>query len=143
MSKVVRRHQDLDVWKRAFELAMAIFEISKNFPKEERYALTDQIRRSSRSIAANIAEAWQRRTYEASFRLRLNDSMAEAAESQDWVLFAYRCGYITEQQCDDLIASLAGILSTLQAMTLYSARWCRNPSKAPNNPQLTTDNPHS
>ena len=78
----ILRHQELEVYKKAFDLAMQIFEITKNFPKEEQYSLTDQIRRSSRSICANLAEAWSKRRYQAAFVSKLNDAEAESAETQ-------------------------------------------------------------
>lgn len=77
-----RRHQDLEVYQAAFEEAMRIFEVSKKFPIEERYSLTDQIRRSSRSVCANLAEAWRKRRYEAAFIAKLTDCAAEATETQ-------------------------------------------------------------
>src|SRR4051812_29161513 len=95
MSGMVVKHQDLDVYKKAFEAAMQVFELSKKFPKEEVYSLTDQIRRSSRSVCANLAEAWRKRRYEAAFVSKLNDSEAEAAETQTWLEFAVRCEYLT------------------------------------------------
>ena len=87
---------DLDVYKLAFETAMEIFEISKSFPKEERYSLTDQIRRSSRSVCANLAEGWRKRKYIAVFINKLTDAAQEAAETQVWLEFALRCKYITQ-----------------------------------------------
>ena len=80
--KFISNHEDLEVYIIAFDAAMKIFELSKNFPKEEKYSLIDQIRRSSRSVCANLAEAWRRRRYKGSFLLRLNDAEAEAAETQ-------------------------------------------------------------
>ena len=77
----ITRHQELDVYKKAFEAAMTIFEISKAFPREETYSLTGQIRRSSRSVNANLAEAWRKRRYKAAFISKLNDSEGEAAEN--------------------------------------------------------------
>ena len=91
MSKMIAKHQDLDVYKKAFEAAMQVFEFGKKFPKEEVYSLTDQIRRSSRSVCANLAEAWRKRRYEAAFVSKLNDAEAEAAETQTWLEFAVRC----------------------------------------------------
>jgi four helix bundle protein len=85
--KPIKTHRDLDVYKLAFEAAMMIFRASKKFPAEERYSLTDQIRRSSRSVAANLAEAWRKRRYEGSFIHKLNDCEAEAAETQTWLEF--------------------------------------------------------
>lgn len=79
--KPIQSHRELEVYQLAFEAAMRIFEVTKSFPPEERYSLTDQIRRSSRSVCANLAEAWRRRRYVGSFVNRLNDSEAEAAET--------------------------------------------------------------
>jgi four helix bundle protein len=84
-------HRDLEVYKRAFDVAMQVFELSKRFPKEEVYSLTDPIRGSSRSVCANLAEAWRKRRYEAAFVSKLCDSEAEAAETQVWLEFAVRC----------------------------------------------------
>src|SRR6188474_2732528 len=90
----IRRHTDLDVYKRGFAAAMSFFKESKRFPKEERYSLTDQGRRSSRSVCSNIAEAWRKRRYPASFISKLSDSEGEAAESQTWIEFAAACEYM-------------------------------------------------
>jgi four helix bundle protein len=79
---VIQSRQELDVYQLAFDAAMKIFEMSKRFPKEETYSLTDQIRRSSRSVCGNIAEAWRKRRYEAAFVSKLNDAESEAAETQ-------------------------------------------------------------
>jgi four helix bundle protein len=81
MGTLVTRHQDLDVYRKALDAAMRIFEVSKSFPREETYSLTDQVRRASRSVCANLAEAWRRRRYQASFVSKLNDSEGEAAET--------------------------------------------------------------
>jgi four helix bundle protein len=85
MSQKIRNHRDLEVYQMGFDAAMRIFGATKDFPSEERYSLVDQIRRSSRAVCANIAEAWRRRRYEGSFVYRLNDSEAEAAETQVWL----------------------------------------------------------
>ncbi len=87
-------HRELNVYQKSFDAAMEIFRLSKDFPKEERYSLTDQIRRSSRSVCANLAEAWRKRRYEAAFVAKLNDCEAEAAETQNWLEFAVKCEYI-------------------------------------------------
>jgi four helix bundle protein len=92
--KLIRTHHDLEMYQTAFESAMKIFQNSKSFPKEERYSLTDQVRRSSRSVCANLAEAWRKRRYEASFLSKLNDTEAEGAETQVWLEFAVQCGYL-------------------------------------------------
>ncbi len=89
----IQRHTELDVYRKAFDAAMRIFDLSKQFPKEETYSLTDQVRRSSRSVCANIAEAWRKRRYEAAFVARLSDSETEAAETQVWLEFAVKCSY--------------------------------------------------
>src|SRR5438105_14677511 len=89
----VRSYKELRVWKNAMDLAMIVFQQSKGFPPEEKYSLTDQIRRSSRSVATNIAEGWKKRRYVAAFVSKLNDSEGEAAETQNWVEFARRCTY--------------------------------------------------
>jgi four helix bundle protein len=93
VNKTAKRVQDLEVYRLAFDTAMEIYEISKSFPPEERYSLTDQIRRSSRSICANLAEGWRKRKYKAVFVNKLLDAAQEAAETQTWLEFAERCGY--------------------------------------------------
>jgi four helix bundle protein len=102
---MLRGHKDLKVYQLAYQTAMKIFEESKGFPKEERYSLTDQIRRSSRSVAANIAESYRRRRYPAMFISRFVDADAEATETQVWLDFAYDCGYITEKSHDVLLST--------------------------------------
>ena len=101
--KLVRTHQDLKVYQMAFKVAMQIFDESKSFPIEERYSLTDQVRRSSRSVCANLAEGWRKRRYEASFLSKLSDAEAEAAESQVWLEFASQCGYLKEETVRELL----------------------------------------
>src|SRR5437870_5485969 len=98
MKRLIVRHQDIEVYKKAFEAAMQVFHLSKSFPKEETYSLTDQIRRSSRSVCANLAEAWRKRRYEAAFVSKLNDGEAEAAETQTWIEFAVRCKYLSREK---------------------------------------------
>jgi four helix bundle protein len=119
----VRRHSDLDVYKQAFEAAMSIFRTTKSFPKEERYSLTDQIRRSSRSVCANIAEAWRKRRYEASFVSKLSDSEAEAAETQTWIQFAVECEYIDRDQAKGLYQQYDAVLGMLVQMIANSKSW--------------------
>ncbi|WP_353938908.1 four helix bundle protein [uncultured Chryseobacterium sp.] len=92
----IKFHQDLKVYQKSFEAAMKIYGISKTFPKEEIYSLTDQIRRSSCSVAANISEAWGKRKYEKSFIAKLTDSEGQARETQTWLQFALACQYINE-----------------------------------------------
>ncbi len=97
------KFQDLLAYKKSIDLAMNIFEISKKFPKEEVYSLTDQVRRSSRSVTANLAEAYRKRTYPKHFRSKLTDCDAENAETQVWIEFAYRCNYINENLYQELL----------------------------------------
>jgi len=96
------RFQDLLAYKKSFALAMKIFEVSKSFPKEEKYSLTDQIRRSSRSVSANISEAYRKRRYPKHFISKLTDSDAENSETQTWLEFALACKYINQDIFDDL-----------------------------------------
>jgi four helix bundle protein len=110
---VVRSYKELDVYKGAIGAAMEIFQVTQNFPPDERYSMTDQIRRSSRSVCANIAEAWRKRRYKAAFINKLSDSEAEAAETQVWIELSFRCGYIDEKvygRLDDLYDHIIGQL---------------------------------
>jgi len=93
--------KDLIVYKKAFKLAMDIFEISKKFPKEETYSLTDQIRRSSRSVCANLGESYRKRRYPKHFVSKISDSDGENAETQVWLHFALECKYISKSEFDD------------------------------------------
>ncbi|CUS05187.2 S23 ribosomal protein [Candidatus Promineifilum breve] len=107
----------------AFDAAMRIFEMSKAFPPEERYSLTDQIRRSSRSVAANVAEAWRKRRYDAAFVQRLSHSEAEAAETQVWLEFAVKCGYLDRDQARELYTTYDHILGKLVHMINNPEPW--------------------
>lgn len=120
---MIVRHQDLEVYKKAFDAAMQIFEISKSFPKEETYSLTDQIRRASRSVCANVAEAWRKRRYEAAFTAKLSDSEGEAAETQTWIEFAVRCGYLDRDRAKTLFMEYDQVLSMLVAMIIKPKVW--------------------
>ena len=123
MGQRIRSHHDLEVYQMGFEAAMRIFEMTKTFPKEERYSLTDQIRKSSRSVCANIAEAWRRRRYKGSFVYRLNDSEAEAAETQVWLEFAVKCDYLDPTVARDLYATYDNILGKLVTMIRHPEQW--------------------
>lgn len=122
MGKIVR-HQDLEVYKKAFTAAMQIFELSKSFPKEENYSLTDQIRRSSRSVCSNIAEAWRKRRSEAAFIAKLNDAEGEAAETQTWLEFAVRCDYMEKETGRELFKEYDEIISILISMVTNLQKW--------------------
>ncbi len=119
----IQSHEELDVYRMAFDAAMRIFNTTKAFPPEERYALTDQIRRSSRSVCANIAEAWRKRRYEASFVHKLNDSEAEAAETQTWLAFALKSGYLTDEQSRELRKTYDHIIGKLVKMIVNPKPW--------------------
>src|SRR3954463_9021643 len=119
----ITSHRELDVYKKAFETAMIIYELTKKFPKEERYSLTDQIRRSSRSVCANLAEAWRKRRYEAAFINKLNDCEAEAAETQTWTEFTVKCAYITREQGLPLFKLYDEILAMLVSMIDCPEKW--------------------
>lgn len=98
----MKGHLDLKVFQLSYSLAMEIFQLSKSFPKEEIYSLTDQIRRSSRSVPVNIAEAFRKRQYPKVFVNKLSDSDGEATETQVWLCFARDCGYLTLTECNRL-----------------------------------------
>ena len=119
----IRSYRDLKVWQEAMDAAAEIFEISKCFPQEEKYSLTDQMRRSSRSVAANIAEAWRKRRYEAAFRSKLNDSEAEACETQTWIEIALRCGYLNAKTAARLDQHYEQIIGKLVVMIRDSKNW--------------------
>ena len=120
----IKFHQDLKVFQKSVEFAMIIFELTKSFPKEELYSLTDQIRRSSRSVSANISEAWGKRKYEKSFVAKLTDSEGEARETQTWLLYAWKCKYINEEQFISLNKQYNQIIGMLVSMMSQSGKWC-------------------
>ena len=94
MAERINSYKDLRVYQKSMDLAMEIFQLTKSFPIEEKYSLVDQIRRSSRSVCTNIAEAWRKRRYKAAFIAKLSDSETEACETQVWIEFSLRCEYI-------------------------------------------------
>lgn len=96
-------HKGLKVFQMGYQLAMEIFELTKNFPPEEKYSLTDQIRRSSRSVAANIAEGYRKRQYPKSFVSKMSDADGEATETQVWLAFSRDCKYLTAERCENLL----------------------------------------
>ncbi len=102
---------------------MAILELSKRFPKEETYSLTDQIRRSSRSVCANLAEAWRKRRYEAHFISKLSDSETEAAETQVWLEFAVKCDYVDREKAAELYKTYDEVIGTIVGMINHSESW--------------------
>ncbi len=123
MTKSISNHRELDVYQRAFGAAMDLFALSKSFPVEERFSLTDQIRRSSRSVCANMAEAWRKRRYEAAFISKLSDAEAEAAETQVWIEFAVECGYLSAARARSLYAVYNRIIGTIVGMITHTDSW--------------------
>ena len=121
--KKIRSHRDLEVYQLAFEAAMQIFEISRRFPSEERYSLTGQIRRCSRSVCTNTSEGWRKRKYPAAFVSKLCDAEGEAAETQVWLDFAFACGYITKQTSQELSLVYDRIIGKLVKMALHPDQW--------------------
>lgn len=120
----IRDFEDLRVYRVGYEMAMDIFEYSKSWPKEERYALTDQIRRSSRAVCSNIAEAWSKRRYERHFISKLSDAEGEAAETMTWLRFARDCGYLSDEAHDILRARCRRVRGGLVKMMAAPAKWC-------------------
>ena len=121
----IQEHTDLEVYRKAFDGAMLIFAVTKKFPKEETYSLTDQIRRSSRSVCANLAEAWRKRRYKAAFVSKLSDAEGEAAETQVWLQFAVSSGYLERegsaslyQKYDEIIRMLVSMINKPQAWVI-------------------------
>jgi four helix bundle protein len=125
----IRSFRDLNVYKSAREAARSIFEISKAFPREERYSLTDQIRRSSRAVNAMIAEAWAKRRYEAAFVSKINDALGEGTETQAWLDHALDSGYITETQFKELDAKWQQVGGMLNKMTERAHDFCKSQAR--------------
>ncbi len=120
----IKHFRDLEVYRMAFDAAMRIFEITKTFPPEEKYSLTDQIRRSSRSVCSNIAESWRKRKYIAVFRNKLTDAMQEASESQSWLEFSLACKYIERNLFNELDSEYEKIISKLNSMEMKAETFC-------------------
>ena len=129
MGNNIRHFRELDVYKLALEAAMEIFELTKRFPVEERYSMTDQVRRSARSVCANIAEAWRKRRYPNAFVNKLSDAEAEAAETEVWLELAVRCGYLDpaksselEQEYEHILGKLVTMISHPDQLTIRAVR---------------------
>jgi four helix bundle protein len=124
-SKRLNNVRDLDVYNLAFDTAMIIFKISKAFPKDEKYSLTDQVRRSSRSVCSNLAEGWRKRKYQAVFINKLLDAAQEAAETQTWLEFAMHCGYINDDVFRNLYEKYEHIFAMLSTMEKKADAFCK------------------
>ena len=120
----IEHFRQLRVYQVALEAAMEIYELSKRWPREERYSLTDQIRRSSRSVGTNTAEAWRKRRYVAHFISKLSDADSEAAETQAWLDCALRCGYLSATDFEHLDQKYETISGGLVKMMAQPEKWC-------------------
>ena len=121
--KLARTHHDLVVYQKAFDTALQIHEVSRSFPQAETYALTDQIRRSSRSVCANLAEAWRKRRYQKAFISKLSDAESEAAETQVWIEFAVRFDYLDREVAATLYRAYDDILGIIVGMINHPESW--------------------
>src|SRR5882757_8262728 len=121
--------RDLTVYKKAFEFAMEIFELTKTFPKEERYSLTDQIRRSSRAICSCIAEAYRKRNYPAYFVSKSSDADMENSETQSWLDFSHACGYVDDHEYKNLLTKSEEVGKMLNHMVENPEKYLRQKQK--------------
>jgi len=120
---IIKSHKDLIVFQMAFKSSMEIFFFTKSFPKEEVYSLTSQIRRSSRSVSANIAEAFRKRRYEKAFTAKLSDSEAEAGETQVWLYYSLECGYLSKDLYDKVYQVYDKIIGMIVIMMQHPEKW--------------------
>jgi four helix bundle protein len=119
----IRHFRELRVYQNAMDAAMQVFELTKTFPPEEKYSMTDQMRRSSRSVCANLAEAWRKRRYKAAFVAKLSDCESEACETQVWLEFAVRCNYLNSEIATKLDQQYDNIIGQLVNMIKESDKW--------------------
>ena len=120
----IKHFRDLEVYKRAFTQAMEIFHATKSFPAEEKYSIVDQIRRSSSSVCANLAEAWRKRKYIAVFKNKITDSMQEASETQCWLEFSLECGYMKRSVFDRIDNEYEEIIAMLNSVEMNATKFC-------------------
>jgi four helix bundle protein len=121
----IRHFRELNVYQMAMQTAMTVFEESKTFPPEERHSLTGPIRRASRSVCANIAEAWRKRLYPKAFIGKLSDAEISAAETQVWIEFAQRCAYLSDDRAKELEACYDRILGKIVTMLNHPEKWIK------------------
>jgi four helix bundle protein len=119
----IRSYRELRVYQSSLDAAMEIFELTRSFPPEEKYSLVDQIRRSSRSVCANIGEAWRKRKYPKHFASKLTDAESEAEETRVWLEIAFRCGYLSETQAQEIDDQYDVILGQLVTMSSRPDQW--------------------
>lgn len=129
MAERIESYKDLRVYQNAMDAAMEIFQITKDFPPEEKYSLIDQVRRSSRSVCTNIAEAWRKRRYKAAFIAKLSDAEAEACETQVWIEFSVRYGYINSETAVKLDNDYDQILAQIVLMIDKAEKWIIKPKQ--------------
>ena len=129
MGEKIESFRDLRVYARALELQREVFDITGTFPKAETLSLTDQIRRSARSVGANIAEAWQKRRYPLHFVSKLSDSDGEQAETQHWIQTAFECSYLSDEKCSHLLEICRDIGRMLGTMIEKPEPFCRRFTK--------------
>jgi len=122
-SRLARTFKELTVYAQAMDAAMELFQLTRNFQREEAFSLKDQVRRSSRSVCGNIGEAWRKRRYKAAFIAKLSDCEGEAAETQVWIEIARRCGYLSDATAAALDERYEGVLRQLVAMIDNAERW--------------------
>ncbi|HKL16489.1 MAG TPA: four helix bundle protein [Balneolaceae bacterium] len=121
----VESFRDLEVYKLSRELSSSVYEITKRFPSEEKFSLTDQIRRSSRSVGAQIAEAWAKRRYQKHFISKLTDADGEQQETQHWIEVAQDCGYLDTTESNDLINEYKILGKMIGTMINKASKFCR------------------
>jgi four helix bundle protein len=122
----IKHFRDLIVYQQAFDKANEIYEITKSYPKAEMFSMTDQIRRSSRSVCSNIAESWRKRRYKAMFISKLADSMMEASETQTWLEFSLKYQFVDKKTFDYLDTSYEDIIKMLNSMIMNANKFCFN-----------------
>jgi four helix bundle protein len=138
MTEKINSYKDLRVFQNAMKAAMKIFELSEHFPPEEKYSMTDQLRRSSRAVCANITRAWRKRRFKTPFIAKLNDSEGEACETQVWIEFARQCKYLDDAVCEDLDAVYNHIMGQLVKMISQPEKWLiKNQQKPETGPPLS------
>jgi four helix bundle protein len=123
MRERIDSYKNLRVYQNAMDAAMRVFELTKRFPPEEKFAMVDQVRRSSRSVCTNLAEAWRKRRYPAHFVTKITDAEGEADETRVWLEFAWRCEYITREEAEDLDERYDHILGQLMNMSSKPEQW--------------------
>ena len=130
MKEKIKSYRDLRVYTNAMEAAMKIFQVTKTFPPEEKNSLTEQMRRASRSVCSTIGEAWRKRISQLAFTSKLSDTESLACESQVWIEFARKCGYLDDAVSDELDSTYDRILGQLFKMIQESDKWIIKPNRS-------------